>query len=152
MNQMTEMSALMPVMPEIALAIGAMLMLMAGVFAGEKSAPLVNGISVLILAGIAFLVVRVPGGRHVLFNGSFVVDDFARFLKLLTLTGSGGALVLSFNYLKIEKQQKFEYGALFLLATLGMMMLISANALIALYLGLELMSLALYVVAALDRN
>jgi NADH-quinone oxidoreductase subunit N len=152
MNQLTQMSALVPVMPEIALAIGAMLMLMAGVFAGEKSAPLVNGISVLILAAIAFLVLRVPPGRHVLFNGSFVVDDFARFLKLLTLTGSGGALILSFNYLKAENQQKFEYGALFLLATLGMMMLISANDLIALYLGLELMSLALYVVAASNRD
>ncbi|MGB7257303.1 MAG: NADH-quinone oxidoreductase subunit NuoN [Pseudolabrys sp.] len=152
MNQLMQMSALMPVMPEIALAIGAMLMLMAGVFAGEKSAPLVNGISVLILAAIAFLVLRVPPGRHVLFNGSFVVDDFARYLKLLTLIGSGGALILSFNYLKAEKQQKFEYGALFLLATLGMMMLISANDLIALYLGLELMSLALYVVAASNRD
>jgi len=107
---------------------------------------------VLILAAIAFLVLRVPPGRHVLFNGSFVVDDFARYLKLLTLIGSGGALILSFNYLKAEKQQKFEYGALFLLATLGMMMLISANDLIALYLGLELMSLALYVVAAIDRD
>src|SRR6185437_178728 len=109
MDQMTQMSALVPVMPEIALAIGAMLMLMAGVFAGERSAPLVNGISVLILAAIGFLVLRVPGVRHVLFNGSFVVDDFARFLKLLTLTGSAGALILSFNYLRVEKQQKFEY-------------------------------------------
>ncbi|HVV61533.1 MAG TPA: NADH-quinone oxidoreductase subunit NuoN [Pseudolabrys sp.] len=152
MNELMQMPALMPVLPEIALAIGAMLMLMAGVFAGEKSAPLVNGISVLVLAVIAVLILRVPPGRHVLFNGSFVVDDFARFLKLLTLTGSGGALILSFNYLRAEKQQKFEYGALFLLATLGMLMLISANDLIALYLGLELMSLSLYVVAASNRD
>ena len=94
----------------------------------------------------------VPAGRHVLFGGSFVVDDFARFLKLLTLVGSAGALLLSLDYLDAEKQQKFEYGALVLLSTLGMMMLISAADLIALYLGLELMSLALYVVAASNRD
>ena len=93
-----------------------------------------------------------PAGRIVLFGGSFVVDDFARFLKMLTLIGSAGALMLSLDYLKTDKQQKFEYGALFLLSTLGMLMLISANDLIALYLGLELMSLALYVVAASNRD
>ena len=69
----------------------------------------------------------------------------------MTLTGSTGALVLSLDYLTIEKQQKFEYGVLFLLSTLGMLMLISASDLIALYLGLELMSLPLYVIAASDR-
>jgi NADH-quinone oxidoreductase subunit N len=71
---------------------------------------------------------------------------------VLTLVGSGGALLLSLDYLTIEKQQKFEYGALFLLATLGMLMLISASDLIALYLGLELMSLPLYVIAASNRE
>ena len=81
-----------------------------------------------------------------------MVDDFARFLKLLTLIGSAGALLLSLDYLAPERQQKFEYRALILLSTLGMMMLISADDLIALYLGLELMSLALYVVAAFDRD
>ena len=72
--------------------------------------------------------------------------------RFLTLIGSGGALILSLDYLTFEKQQKFEYGALFLLATLGMLMLISASDLIALYLGLELMSLPLYVIAASNRE
>ena len=76
-----------------------------------------------------------PRGPHVMFGGSFLVDDYARFLKLLTLIGSGGALLLSLDYLTVENQQKFEYGTLFLLATLGMLMLISASDLIALYLG-----------------
>ena len=71
-----------------------------------------------------------------MFDGSFLVDDFARFLKLLTLAGSAGALLLSLDWLTIEKQQRFESGALFILSTLGMMMLISAGDLIALYLGL----------------
>ena len=96
--------------------------------------------------------VWVPAGPHAMFGGSFLVDDYARFLKLLALVGSGGALLLSLDYLTIEKQQKFEYGALFLLATLGMLMLISASDLIALYLGLELMSLPLYVIAASNRE
>src|SRR6202040_3022488 len=91
-------------------------------------------------------------GTLVTFGGSFVVDPFARFLKLLPLTGSAGAILMSFDYLALEKQQKFEYPILILLSTTGMLMLISAADLIALYLGLELMSLALYVVAAINRD
>ena len=152
---MIELSALhdlMPLLPELILACGAMLMLMLGAFIGERSAAMVNGwcVVVLVLAGVAL--VWLPPGPHVMFGGSFLVDDYARFLKMLTLVGSGGALLLSLDYLTIEKQQKFEYGALFLLATLGMLMLISASDLIALYLGLELMSLPLYVIAASNRE
>jgi NADH-quinone oxidoreductase subunit N len=152
MNTLTQLSGFAPVLPEIVLAGGAMLMLMAGVMIGEKSAALVNGMSIGVLAVVAACIVMMPAGRTTMFGGSFIVDDFARFLKLLTLAGTAGALLLSLNYLAIEKQQKFEYGALFLLATLGMLMLISAGDLIALYLGLELMSLALYVVAASNRD
>jgi NADH-quinone oxidoreductase subunit N len=152
MNQLTNIHDLLPVLPEITLACGAMLMLMVGAFAGEASARVVNGWSVLILIAVGAIIVALPTGRVVLFNGSFIVDDYARFLKLLTLAGSAGTLILSLDYLGVEKQQKFEYGVLFLLATLGMLMLISANDLIALYLGLELMSLPLYVVAASNRD
>jgi len=136
------------------LAVGAMLMLMigVGVHQSERSARIVNGLCIAVLALAAFVVVMLPAGRVVLFGGSFVVDDYARFLKLLALTGSGGTLMLSLNWLTLEKQQKFEYGVLFLLSTLGMMLLISAADLIALYLGLEMMSLPLYVVAASNRD
>jgi NADH-quinone oxidoreductase subunit N len=152
MTQLSALHDLMPLLPELILASGAMLMLMFGAFIGERSAAMVNGwcVVVLVLAGVAL--VWLPPGPHVMFGGSFLVDDYARFLKVLTLVGSGGALLLSLDYLTIEKQQKFEYGALFLLATLGMLMLISASDLIALYLGLELMSLPLYVIAASNRE
>ena len=70
-----------------------------------------------------------------------MVDGFARFLKILALIGSAAAILMSLNYLAAEKQERFEYPILILLSTLGMMMLISAADLIALYLGLELMSL-----------
>jgi NADH-quinone oxidoreductase subunit N len=154
MNQIAQMQWLWPILPEIVLGCGAMLLLMVGVgiHQSARSAGIVNVWCIALLVAVAFVLMSVPAGRYVLFGGSFVVDDYARFLKFLAIIGSGGALVLSLNYLTIDRQQKFEYGILFLLSTLGMMMLISANDLIALYLGLELMSLPLYVVAASNRD
>ncbi|HKS85193.1 MAG TPA: NADH-quinone oxidoreductase subunit NuoN [Pseudolabrys sp.] len=152
MTQYPALQEYMPILPEILLACGAMLMLMLGVAAGDRSAGIVNGCCVLVLVVVGVALGAVAPGTHALFGGSFLVDDYARFLKLLTLIGSGGALLLSLDYLTLERQQKFEYGALFLLATLGMLMLISASDLIALYLGLELMSLPLYVIAASNRD
>ena len=152
MNTLTSINALQPIFPEIVLAIGSMTLLMLAVFAGERSARFVNTLCILLLIGIGALIVWLPAGRATLFDGSFVVDDFARFLKLLTLAGSAGTLILSLDYLTKENLQKAEYGVLVLLATLGMMVLISANDLIALYLGLELMSLPLYVIASSNRD
>jgi NADH-quinone oxidoreductase subunit N len=143
---------LLPAVPEIVLACGAMLMLMLGVFMGERSGRFVNSLCVLVLVAAAAGLIAVPVGQHALFSGSFVLDDYARFLKMLTLIGSAGALIVSLDWLAVERQQRFEYGALFLLATLGMLVLISAADLIALYLGLEMMSLSLYVVAASNRE
>jgi len=152
MNSMMDMGAYLPILPELLLTSCAMVLLMAGVIRGEISSPAINSASIVILFLVALSIFAVPAGRYELFGGSFVVDDFARFLKLLTVTGSGGALLLSLDYLTAEKQQKFEFGILILLSTLGMMLLISAADLIALYLGLELMSLALYVIAASNRD
>jgi len=154
MNPMMQLQSYAPVLPEAVLAIGALVMLMGGVGVAqsERSSRIVNGFCVAVLALAAFAVVTMPPGRYELFGGSLVIDDYARFLKLLALSGSGGALILSFNWLMLEKQQKFEYGVLFLLSTLGMLLLISASDLIALYLGLEMMSLPLYVVAASNRE
>ncbi len=152
MNDAAELPALLPALPEILLAVGAMGLLMLGVFRGEGMAVAVNwlAIALLVLAGATIL--GLPDGTLVTFGGSFILDPFARFLKLLALTGSAAAILMSFDYLAVERQQKFEYPILILLATTGMGMLISAADLIALYLGLELMSLALYVVAAINRD
>ena len=152
MNTIPSLQSLQPLLPEIVLAIGALALLMLSVFAGERSARFVNSLCILLLIGIGALIVWLPAGRVTLFDGSFVVDDFARFLKLLTLAGSAGTLILALDYLTKEGIQKAEYGVLVLLATLGMMVLISANDLIALYLGLELMSLPLYVIASSNRD
>jgi NADH-quinone oxidoreductase subunit N len=152
MTNPLEIPTLLPALPEIVLALGAMLLLMIGVFRGEQAAKGIEGGAVLLLLLTAAIVVWLPAGKLVTFDGSFVVDSFARFLKLLALAGSAAAIVMSSNYLAVEKRGTFEYSILILLSTAGMMMLISAADLIALYLGLELMSLALYVVAAIDRD
>jgi NADH-quinone oxidoreductase subunit N len=152
MTNPLEIPTLLPALPEIVLALGAMLLLMVGVFRGEQATKGIEGGAVLLLLLTAAIVVWLPAGKLVTFDGSFVVDSFARFLKLLALAGSAAAIVMSSNYLAVEKRGTFEYSILILLSTAGMMMLISAADLIALYLGLELMSLALYVVAAIDRD
>jgi NADH-quinone oxidoreductase subunit N len=147
-----EIPALLPALPEIVLALGAMALLMVGAFRGEQATKSIDGAAILLLILTGVVIVWLPAGKLVTFGGSFVVDNFARFLKLLALTGSAAAILMSTDYLAPEKRQRFEYSILILLATTGMMMLISAADLIALYLGLELMSLSLYVVAAIDRD
>jgi NADH-quinone oxidoreductase subunit N len=81
-----------------------------------------------------------------------VIDNFARYLKILALAGAAAVILMSFDYVKRQMRPTFEYPVLILLSVTGMLMLISANDLIALYLGLELMSLSLYVLAAFDRE
>ena len=138
-------------LPEIFLVIAAMALLMFGVFR-EKSADIVNIAVIVVLAVAMLLVISGGSGRVEAFGGSLVIDAFARFMKVLTLFGSAVAIVLSVNFMKTEGIERFEYPILVLLATAGMMIMISANDLVALYLGLELQSLALYVVAAIDRD
>jgi NADH-quinone oxidoreductase subunit N len=106
-------------------------------------------IILLVLAGIF---VAGGEGTTTLFHNSFIVDPFARALKLLTLAGAAVALLMSIDYWRGAGGVKFEFPVLVLLATTGMLMMISANDLIALYVGLELQSLALYVVAAFQRD
>jgi len=147
-----QISAFMPLLPEIVLGLGAMALLMFGVFRGNLTVPVVDFAAIALLAVAGILLLLLPAGKLVSFGGSFVVDDFARFLKILALTGSAAAIAMSLDYAKRQGQQRFEYSVLIVLSTLGMMMLISAADLIALYLGLELMSLPLYVVAASHRD
>jgi NADH-quinone oxidoreductase subunit N len=147
-----QLSAYYPLLPELLLAVGAMALLMVGAVLGETSTNLVTGCALFLLLIVGLLVLAIPADKSVLFGGSFVVDGFGRFMKVLALIGSGAAIVMSIGFLELPSRQMFEYAVLILLATTGMMVLISAGDLIALYLGLELMSLSLYVVAAIDRD
>jgi NADH-quinone oxidoreductase subunit N len=139
-------------LPEILLALAAMALLMLGVFRKGENADIANLGALAALAAAALLVIWMPSGRQEAFDGAFVVDTFARVMKVVAFFGSAVALVLSVNFMKNERLERFEYPVLVLLATLGMAMMISANDLIALYVGLELQSLALYVVASIDRD
>jgi NADH-quinone oxidoreductase subunit N len=151
MNQALQFPALQALYPEILLVLGAMALLMLGVFRGDRSTGAVNGFAVLLLLAAGVLVCLQDGTTHA-FNGSFVSDAFARFLKVVALIGSAVTIVLATEFLSAPQRQRYEFAILIVLATAGMMMLISAADLIALYLGLELMSLSLYVIAALDRD
>ena len=110
-----------------------------------------HGLAVAILLARWRLVVLFPEDGHV-FGRAFVSDPFSRFMKVLTLVGSVVTLVMSVGFAKAEKFDKFEFPILILLSTLGMLLMISANDTLSLYLGLELQSLALYVVAAINRD
>jgi len=151
---MQQLQTFWPLYPELVLVLGAMALLMLGVFRPERDreAEAIGWVAILILGLAAWLVIRQPSGTQQLFDGAFVVDGFARFMKVLTLVASAAALILSFDYLRLARALKFEYPVLILLSTAGMLMMISANDLIALYVGLELQSLALYVLAAIRRD
>jgi NADH-quinone oxidoreductase subunit N len=138
-------------LPELILAGGALVLLMLGVATRRERGELILCLAIVILA-LAGLFVASGEGTAGLFHGSFVVDPFARALKLLTLAGVAVALLMSLDYWRAAGGVKFEFPVLVLLATTGMLMMISANDLIALYVGLELQSLALYVVAAFQRD
>ena len=152
MNAVLTVPALLPLLPEIVLGLGAMALLMVGAYRGESAVRTVDAAAIALLVVAGIIVLMLPEGRLVTFGGSFVVDGFARFLKILAILGSAAAIAMSIDYDRREGQQRFEYSVLILLSTLGMLMLISAADLIALYLGLELMSLPLYVVAASHRT
>ncbi len=152
MNAALTITAVVPLLPELVLGLGAMALLMVGVYAGERAVRFVDGASIALLLLAGLIVLALPTGKLVTFSDSFVVDGFARFLKILAILGSAAAIAMSIDYAKHEGPQRFEHSVLVVLSTLGMLMLISAADLIALYLGLELMSLPLYVVAASQRS
>lgn len=146
------LSTYAPIFPEIFIALAAMVLLMWGVFQREEAGFSIGVVAIFVLIGAALLIARHPPVGQALFDGSFVDDRFARFMKILTLCGSGFALLLSFDYMRREGILKFEYPVLILLSTVGMMLTISANDLISLYVALEFQSLGLYVVASFHRD
>jgi NADH-quinone oxidoreductase subunit N len=140
-------------LPEVVLAILAAALLMVGVFAKSEPYKLIQWLCIGALALTAVLVLMASGeGRVMAFAGGFIVDDFARLMKVLSLFGAAVAILLSGKFLKRVEMAKFEYPILVVFAAIGMMMMISANDLISLYMGLELQSLSLYVVAAINRD
>lgn len=150
-SDLIEFAALAPAYPELILAVGAVFILMAGVFLRREATAGLVGIGIGLLVAVCVLVIIHPA-EGTLFNGAFIQDGFARYMKALVLAGSAFALVLSVSSAIEDGLDKFEYTVLVLLATLGMMMMVSANDLMSLYIGIELQSLSLYVIAAMKRE
>ncbi len=143
-----------PLLPELILVVGAMVLLMYGAFRPEtqSEAVRVGWLAILVIIAAGFAMLYYSSATQTLFEGAFIDDPFARFMKVLALGGAGVALLLAFDDFRDHGIMKFEYPVLVLLATAGMMVMISAGDLIALYVGLELQSLALYIVAAYRRD
>jgi NADH-quinone oxidoreductase subunit N len=153
----TDLPLLLPAYPEIWLATMACLILVVDLFAPERRrAGVAYGLSLFALAGCAFLTIaatQATGGRSAYtFGDMFVADLMADVLKLLTYVAVALCFVYSRQYLAARGLLRGEYFVLALFATLGMMVMISANHLLVLYLGLELMSLCLYSMVALNRD
>ncbi len=146
-------SDLQTVLPELVLAVYAMAALIWAVYRGKDAeAPMLFGLTALVLAGIGLWIGLQSAGTTTAFNGAFINDGFARFTKVVVLFSAAIVLLMSQQYLKRNALLKFEFPILISLAVVGMMMMISAGDLMSLYMGLELQSLALYVIAAFRRD
>ncbi len=142
--------------PELTLGGFAMVLLMYGVFRGEKAVAWTSWLTLGLFGIVGFLVATnlasTPKAGITAFGGSYILEPYAIFIKLLVLTGAGASILLSLNFIRNNQINRFEYPILMALGTLGMMLMASANDLITLYMGLELQSLALYVLAAFNRD
>jgi NADH-quinone oxidoreductase subunit N len=151
---------LLVLLPELILAIGAMALLLAGaVFAtgdglpagSEKSLPAIGWGAILLLVAAGAAVLLGPDHASA-FQGAFVADGFSRFAKILILSGAALSILLADEFFSSLQLSRFELPVVMLLATLGMLLMVSASSFLSLYMGLELQSLALYVLAAFNRD
>ncbi|KAB7648402.1 NADH-quinone oxidoreductase subunit NuoN [Polymorphobacter fuscus] len=139
--------------PELVLTTGSLLTLMLGTFLGQDKAlrPLTY-VAVGILGIAGWAVLQAPAATVIAFDGLYITDSFSTFLKVLILAAAAASMLLALPYLDDSRTGRFEYPVLLMLATLGMCMMVSANDLLSLYVGLELQSLAAYVLAAFHRG
>ncbi|MEL7487802.1 MAG: proton-conducting transporter membrane subunit, partial [Pseudomonadota bacterium] len=140
-------------LPELLLAIGAMALLIVGLYAGERAYQLMSQASVALLAAaLALTVFASGGGVQSLFDGAFRIDAFATFSKAIIVIAAAFAVVMSQRFEGGDEMKRFEYPVLIVLAAFGMALMVSATDLISLYMGIETQSLALYVLAAINRD
>ncbi|MFK7869027.1 MAG: NADH-quinone oxidoreductase subunit NuoN [Roseobacter sp.] len=142
------------ILPEIVLAIYAMVMLLVAVYTtkdGMASTILWSTATIMVLVAV-WIGTRGAVTAQTAFNGMLMLDGFSRFAKVMILVSAAAVLIMSEGYMRTRNLLRFEYPLLITLAAVGMMVMVSANDLMALYMGLELQSLALYVVASLRRD
>ena len=138
--------------PEIFISLSIMFLLLLGVFKKESSNSIYNLSIVFLIFTLALIFNYPPQSNVNLFNDSYKIDYFSSFMKILTMCSGIFVLITSSRYLKIFKIFQIEYSILILCSILGMMVMISSNDLIVFYIGLELQSLALYVLASFNRD
>ena len=138
-------------LPEIFLSISILSILMIGVFI-KNSFNLITKLSILILIVSSIIIINSGNMSVKIFSDSFIRDQFTDFIKLLIIFASVFVLFFSQEFIKENKINKFEYPIIILLSILGMFFMVSSNDLILFYLGLELQSLSLYILAAIDRD
>jgi len=143
---------LLLVLPEEILSIGAMLLMLAAAWAGDRSAPALTWVAVLLLAVAAFLIPGVRDAGGTAFHGLFVADSFAAFAKIVIYAGAAVAMLMAMSWFGRDKDYRAEYPVLILFSAVGMGMMVSAADLLTLYVGLELQSLAAYVLATFQRD
>ncbi len=140
-------------LPEVVIAVYAMAALIFAVYTGkDRTAPMMVWATAALFAALALWIGMNGEGANAAFGGMFVDDGFSRFAKIVILISAAAVLLMSESYMAKRNLLRFEYPLLIALAVTGMMVMVSAGDLIALYMGLELQSLSLYVVAALRRD
>ena len=140
------------ILPEIFISLGIMFLLMLGVFK-KNSSGIVYTLSIIILLITLGLIINFPSGQEIyLFNNGYKIDQLSIFMKIITIISGIFVLISSYKYIKIEKIFEIEYSILILCSILGMLVMISSYDLIVFYIGLELQSLSLYILAAFNRN
>ncbi len=149
---MNELSHIIPFLPEALLALGAITLLMIGAFTTPRATVAIAMIGALLLAVVLVFVSSQPADSVVVFNGLLTSSAFTIYAKILIVIGALLPLLLTVEWLKKPENQRFEYVVLLLMATLGLMLLVSANDLLSVYMALELSSLSLYVMAAFSRD
>jgi NADH-quinone oxidoreductase subunit N len=143
---------LTPLVPELFLAVAGLALLVLGVFNGDKSARQIGWLVMIAFVVAGSLLLQNSWERVDILNGLYVMDQFGGIVKLMLLIGLVTSVALSIRYLEDEKIARFEYPLLVLFSGLGMMLMVSAHDLLSLYMGLELQSLALYVLASIRRD
>ncbi len=145
------MQTIIYILPELFLSLSIMLILMVGVFV-KNSFKIVNLLTILTLIFAIGLVLSQSGEITKIFNQSYIIDKFSIFMKTLTLLFCLFVLLSSKDYVKRNNINKIEYPVIILASTLGMVLMISSYDLILFYLGLELQSLCLYILASFKRE
>jgi NADH-quinone oxidoreductase subunit N len=147
------MPVILPILPELFLFGSTLLLLLVGLYGGDKSYITVRWATPVVLLGTLGLILQLDlSTPRILLNGMLRLDGFVQYAQALVLLGSLLVMVLANDWLDYVKEKRFEFPILILLAVLGMLLMIASNDLLALYLGLELTSLSLYVLAAFRRD